>query len=98
MNNPVTQTVRHFSIALLIAVVIGQWHLLEHEIEHLISGDHDSCVVCEIAEHQGDAIVGTLPENGPTPQLTAWIVQDYSFHNRHTSFFSPRAPPFQTTF
>lgn len=97
MNSLTTQLVRLFSITVLLTVVLGQGHLLEHEIEHIVSGDHDSCVVCKIADHQGDAIVRTLPDAGPVPQFTAWTVQEYSFHSQHSSHFSPRAPPLQTT-
>ena len=93
MNKPATALTYRLSIALLLAMLLSQAYLLAHEIEHALAGDHDDCVMCQLADHQGHALgtpsLGLAPATNAQPPLTPI----YQLESRHTNYFASRAPP-----
>ena len=92
------QTLQRPLLAALIAVmVLVQGFLLQHELEHALSGDNDSCIVCHLAGHQGDALVSaeiTISVAPPAPPREEGAYTLLSQSPRH---YAARAPPLQTT-
>jgi hypothetical protein len=74
-------------------VVVVQGFLLEHELEHALSGDEESCLVCQLAGHQGDALVDTPPASVPAIAVAAEQASYHHFYHSHLHHFSARAPP-----
>ncbi|MBF0470250.1 MAG: hypothetical protein HQL48_02630 [Gammaproteobacteria bacterium] len=82
-----------FVFVLLTSLVLGQLFLILHQIEHVVAADDHSCLICELASHQADALIATFPALIPTTIYGTRIEYRYSFSNIHTSHYLSRAPP-----
>lgn len=93
VTQPSRSLARLMSAVAVLMLLMAQGILLEHEIEHALSDDDDSCLVCQLAGHQGEALLETsnvisviaytaIPVSG---------IRTLEFPTRHA--FSPRGPP-----
>jgi hypothetical protein len=93
MNRFISPLLHLCTAALLAVVVLVQGYLLEHRTEHLLSGESESCLVCQLGGHLGDALIATPLPLAATPQTMERVTRHYTFAPRYTHHFSARAPP-----
>ncbi|OOZ41004.1 hypothetical protein BOW53_05635 [Solemya pervernicosa gill symbiont] len=89
-------SLRLLIVTLLIAVVFAQAHLLEHEIEHAIHGDNESCASCELGGHLAAALSSATTHCYLSAATPPPVHDEYGITQSHTRLFSPRAPPHLT--
>ena len=96
MNNCSPAIMRVATVSLLAALMLVQGFLLEHELEHALSGGEESCHVCYLAGKHGDALPVT--SINVAPQTYGMAQQEHLYHctNLLEFHFSARAPPRQT--
>ena len=97
MSTLPTSLARLATTALLVAMLLVQGFLLEHELEHALSGDQESCQVCHLAGHQGDALLGGEITISVVPPVPPREEGAYYFLPQSPRHFAARAPPLQTT-
>ena len=81
------------SAVVVTMLLVAQGFLLEHEIEHALSGDDDSCVVCQLAANQGDVLIEAAGADGVAGYAVISSEFAHAFEISPQQYFSPRAPP-----
>jgi hypothetical protein len=94
--NPLQLSQRPLLAALIAAMVLVQGFLLQHELEHALAGDDDSCLVCHLAGHQGDALVASALHISVAPSPPPREEAGYLFLSPSPRHYAARAPPYQT--
>ena len=94
----VTRMNQRFSSRLLVftlmaIMVLGQFYLFTHQMEHALEESDHSCPVCELADHQSGGLTPLLPvvtaPLGDKPEAT----HSYSYNITHNVHYLSRAPP-----
>lgn len=93
MAQPTQPLVRLLGMPLIVLVLLVQAYLLFHETEHAVAGEHESCAVCQLAQHQDHGLIQHAPliaaGTFAIPQhASAQLVILISEH-----YFAARAPP-----
>ena len=93
MNKPATALTYRLAITLLLALLLSQAYLLAHEIEHALSGEHNDCALCLLADHQGHALGSPSLAIAKAANEQPPATPIYHLESRHTNYFASRAPP-----
>lgn len=82
------------SATLLLMLVAVQGYLLAHEVEHALHNDDDeSCLVCQLANHQSNVLLRAADEDRTQFQTAQPPVISLSIWFHQSLHFSARAPP-----
>ncbi|MBF0220153.1 MAG: DUF2607 family protein [Gammaproteobacteria bacterium] len=93
------QQTRPFSpplLALILSVMLllAQIYLVNHQIDHIVMAEDHACLICELANHQGNGMAlstlaapALLTSANPAVATTEFFLSAFTLHYRS------RAPP-----
>ena len=85
--------IRPLGMTLVLVMLLVQAYLLFHETSHAVSGEDESCLVCQLAQHQDHALISQVSLAMSADFLPPQYLGTQVFIRTSARYFASRAPP-----